>query len=179
MRKLLGTTRAACLIWVSSRGECAARWIFWWKCQLASPMVSSPDRAVTSAASLRSSLEFFGLDPLGRPRRGLPGQHPEDGEAVHDVLGADADHGHAAAGCDFDQSFEGQLQQGLAHRGPAGGELLGDGVEVDPGPAGRAPVRMRSLSSRAARSRTVPAMSIPDEEATQALYQTTHLTFEI
>jgi len=62
-------------------------------------------------------LEFFRPDALGRPRRGLSGQHTENGEAVQDVAGTDADHRHATARGDLDQAFEGQLEQRLAHRG--------------------------------------------------------------
>ena len=95
-------------------------------------------------------------DPGRGPLGGLPGQRGQDGEVVDGVLGGDPDDGDPAAGGDDHQALVGELEQGLADRGAAGAELLGDLVEIEPCPGRSRPVRMRSRSSSAARARTVP-----------------------
>ena len=63
---------------------------------------------------------------LGR----LAGERGQDGEVVDRVLGRDPDDRHAAARGDGDEALVGQLEQGLADRGPADAELRRQVVEV-------------------------------------------------
>src|ERR1700752_1490569 len=81
-------------------------------------------------------LDSFTILGVLTGQAGLAGQHTQNRETVQHVLGPDADHRDAAARRDPHQSVVGQLEQRLAYRCAAGGELLGDGVEVEPG-AGR------------------------------------------
>ncbi len=83
------------------------------------------------------TLNAFVGDPLRGPGGGLTGQDAQDGEAVDHVLGAHADHRDSTAWGDLDQALERELQQCFAHRGAAGGEFLGDRVEVEPGAGGQ------------------------------------------
>jgi crotonobetainyl-CoA:carnitine CoA-transferase CaiB-like acyl-CoA transferase len=72
-------------------------------------------------------VKLFGRHALSGPGSGLSGQHPEDGEAVHNVAKTDADDGDSAAWRYSNQSLDRQLEQRFPHRRATGGELLGDG----------------------------------------------------
>jgi len=65
------------------------------------------------------------------PSRPPCGQGGEDAKAVNGVLGGDADHRDALRGV-MPRALIGQLEQGLAHRGPADPEFGGQPLEVEP-----------------------------------------------
>ena len=93
------------MICVNSRGECAA-WDLWVEMP-----VGLSNAVVTRArdeirCEITQHLQFFGLDTLDRPRRCLSGQHTEDGEAVDDVFGTDADHGDATPRGNLNQALK-------------------------------------------------------------------------
>lgn len=71
--------------------------------------------------------------------RALAGQRGQDREVVDGVLRRDADDRHPAPWRDGDQALVGQLQQGLAYRGPADAELRGETVEIQPVAGAQAP----------------------------------------
>ena len=83
-----------------------------------------------ASASTPSSASSAGVMRVGRHLGRLAGQRGQDGEVVDGVLGRDADDGDAAARRDGDEALVGELEQGLADRGPADPELGRQLVEV-------------------------------------------------
>ena len=70
-------------------------------------------------------------DPCRRHLGRLAGERGQDGKAVHRVFGGDPHHRHAAARRDVDQPLVGELEEGLAHGGPADPEFRGELVEIE------------------------------------------------
>ncbi len=116
--------------------------------------VQSPVEVAVGGDDIVGALDGIGqLGQLGQlSRRDAGGGHlgrltaqgGEDGEVIDRVLRGDADHRHAAARRDLDETLVGQLEQGFSDRGPADAELGRQLIEVQAvtrlQPAGEDPV---------------------------------------